>query len=104
MPALDQNAWLRRDAPVFQYYIASALDFSILALALVISGCALTLQRFKTLQLATDASNRHHISGALNKRLLRISRIHFLVAVVYIVNASLTGVLDAIFSFLEIRK
>lgn len=103
MPEGWQTAWLSRTLPTLRIYTtitSYVLSFAIIALGL---GGFIAIRR-STKKLANDPSNRPSIFSAMNKKLLRVTRGHFVVANVYMLHVLLITLVDAVICTIALRK
>jgi uncharacterized membrane protein YhaH (DUF805 family) len=98
-----QLEWLYRSySPLRTYIIIASYSLSLMIIGLGIAGF-LTIRR-STKKLVSEPSNRSSIFNTMNKKVLRITRGHFWVAQLYLLNVIVVIMVDTYICFISLKK
>ena len=103
MPVGWQAAWLDRTLSSLHCYTtitSYALSLTIIALGV---GGFLAIRR-TTQKLTADPSRRQNIFSMMNKKLLKITKGHFFIANIYMLNVFVITMVDAVISAIALGK
>jgi hypothetical protein len=101
-PCLWQTEWLHRSLePLRNYIIVASYALSLIIIALGITGF-ITIRR-STKKLVNEPSNRASIFQTMNKKVLRITKGHFYVAHLYLLNVIVITLVDAYVCFRALK-
>lgn len=103
VPAGWQTAWLERTLLSLHCYTTiTSYTLSLAIIALGVGGF-ISIRR-STKKLAADPSNRQTIFSLMNKKLLKVTKGHFFIANIYMLNVLCITMIDAVISAIALKK